>query len=325
MRTNYIEALHFSVFHSSKGIFETTPIVESISFKRLIEIYCSKFVQDKTIELQKAIKEDKEGKEVRELKNHLPFYTTNGSFKERNNSSIVEHNDHLIALDIDGLTEAAAIEVKAILSKQPSTILASISPRLKGVKALIIIEGKLFASLRYCTLKDNKTKIAEALGINEYSNNIDKAQFVLSQPCFISFDESLYYNFNPTALSIELEIIEAKQTATNYSTPPPILNSRIETYLLNSTKKICEQLETTAEGNRHFSIKKISSVCSWLHYAPNIRMYVLESFYNSICVMYGGEKEAKRQGAIRAYNSASNPIDTANSTIESIINEIIAA
>ena len=133
MKVNYIEALQFSVFHSGKGIFETTPIVESISFKRLIEIYCSKFVQEKTIELQTAINESQTN--VRELKNKLPFYTTNGSFTERNNASLINHNDNLIALDIDGLTEAGAIEVKAILSKQPSTILATISPRLKGVKA----------------------------------------------------------------------------------------------------------------------------------------------------------------------------------------------
>jgi hypothetical protein len=109
MRLNYIETLSFSVFHSDKGIFETNPKINNISFTRLLEIYQSPFVKDKTLELRKAILNGTPT-EQRALKNKLPFYTTNGSFTERNNASISQHNENLIALDIDGLTESEAIQ-----------------------------------------------------------------------------------------------------------------------------------------------------------------------------------------------------------------------
>jgi hypothetical protein len=324
MRLNYIETLSFSVFHSDKGIFETNPKINNISFTRLLEIYQSPFVKEKTLELRKAILNGTPT-EQRALKNKLPFYTTNGSFTERNNASISQHNENLIALDIDGLTELEAIQVKEILSKHESTLLAAISPRLKGVKALILIENKLLASLRYTTLKTNKREIAEALNILEFESNIDKAQFVLSQPCFISYDESLYFNLDAQPLKIEFKIEEPKHFETNFTKPPSTANKRIETYLLNATKVLCDQLEVTAEGNRHFSIKKISAVCSWLHYAPNLKPYILECFYNSIVKMYGGEKPTIQQGGLRAYRNAIEVQEARNNTIESIINEIIAA
>jgi len=324
MKSNYIETLSFSVFHSDKGIFETNPKINNISFTRLLEIYQSPYVKEKTLELRNAILNGTPS-DQRTLKNKLPFYTTNGSFTERNNASISHHNENLIALDIDGLTEAEAIQVKEILSKHESTLLTAISPRLKGVKALILLDNKLFASLRYTTLKTNKREIAEALNILEFESNIDKAQFVLSQPCFISYDENLYFNLNAQPLKINFKIEEPKHFETSFTKPPTTANKRIETYLLNATKVLCDQLETTAEGNRHFSIKKISAVCSWMHYAPNLKPYVLECFYNSIVKMYGGEKPTIQQGGLRAYRNAIEVQEARNNTIESIIHETIAA
>jgi len=139
-----------------------------------LDIYQSEEVKEKT----QILRDAPEG-EKKELKNKLPTFTPHGAFLKRNNTSIKHHNENLIVLDIDGLTEAEAVKVKEILSKHSSTLLGTISPHGKGVKALILLENKLVAKERYLTLKHNRGAIAQGLNITEFEINIDVMQFVL--------------------------------------------------------------------------------------------------------------------------------------------------
>jgi hypothetical protein len=322
MRLNYIETLSFSVFHSDKGIKETYPKREKISFQELLDIYQSEEVKEKT----QILRDAPEG-EKKELKNKLPTFTPHGAFLKRNNTSIKHHNENLIVLDIDGLTEAEAVKVKEILSKHSSTLLATISPRGKGVKALILLENKLVAKERYLTLKHNRGAIAQGLNITEFEINIDVMQFVLSQACFINYDESLYYNLNAEPLKIELKDFEVftPEYVGEISKPinDKIGKSRIDNYLINTANNLIRTYQTLKEGSRHANIIKVKPLSNWMHYAPHLESELRNSLLSCIENMYADASEKK--DAARSFNTAWTPKQQApNQTIEEIIKEIEA-
>jgi len=316
-------SLKFSLFfETGKGIESVVP-KKTINFKELLDVYKSAYLIDKTTELRNETNESKR----KELKKHLPFITTAGVFTYRNSKNIVHHNDRLIALDVDNLTEQTAIDVKAILAKQPSVLLASISPRGKGVKALFYISSPLTPDKRYQTLKIAKSVIAIELGIVEYLPNIDTAQFVLPQPFFLSHDATMH--INEDAQPLQITFIEIVKTAKALNlkpvhVPKHALN-RVETYLMNATKLLANHLQTRKEGSRHFAIGKIASLKSILHYAPHLESEVKTILWNAICNAYGTEQDAINEGALRSIKTIwSNSPDLENETLNTIVNEFNA-
>jgi len=314
-----LEQITFSLFYDvKKGIFTTTP-KQQITFSRLTEIYTSDFVKHVTKELQNANEVDKT-----ELKKQLPFITPYGTFAPTRKKDNIEHfNSSLIALDIDSLTTYEARQVKDILSSNESTLLCSISPRGKGVKALILINDTIPLRECYNTLKLNKKRIAQAVGIEQYLENIDNAQFNVTQPMFIAYDETLHLNVDALPLNIKLiEYQQPKIEQINITNAPIHANNRVESYLINATTKLEQFLAVCSEGNRHANIIKVQAISSWLHYAPQIENDIKQRLYSACCSMYGNEKEALRNGVKRAFEQAWETPQRANNTIESIINEL---
>lgn len=317
--TSIIKNLEFSLFYDkSKGIFTTTP-KQQITFSRLIEIYTSDFVKHITDKIQIAPKEHKQ-----ELKKQLPFITPYGTFEPaRKKDNLEFFNSSLIALDIDDVETSEAEEIKDILSKNSSTLLTVISPRKKGVKALILINDTTPFKECYNTLKLNKKRIASALNISKYEENIDNAQFNVTQPLFIAYDKEIYYNFEAEPLNIKLEVYQAPILERQSITSVPLhAQNRIEAYLINATTKLEQFFACCSEGNRHANIIKVQAISSWLHYAPQIENDIKQRLYNACCSMYGNEKEALRNGVKRAFEQAWNTQQKANNSIESIINEL---
>lgn len=314
-----VDNLQFSLFYDvKKGIFNTTP-QKQITFNELIKIYTSDFINHITKELQNAKEDDKS-----ELKKQLPFITPYGTFKgSRKKDNINLFNSSLICLDIDNLTIQEAREIKDILSLNQSTMLCAISPRGKGVKAFILINDTIPLKECYNTLKLNKKRIAESIGIGKYIDNIDNAQFNITQPMFIAFDIALYYNVNVLPLNVKLDIYkEPIIQRQNITSTPLNAKNRIEAYLINATTKLEQFFAVCSEGNRHANIIKVQSISSWLHYAPQIENEIKERLYNACCLMYGNEKEALKNGVKRAFEQAWNTPPKANNSIESIINEL---
>ena len=314
-----IDKLRFSLFYNpQKGIYTTTP-TQQITFKRLINIYKAEGIKKVTEELQTANESDKPG-----LKKLLPFITPYGTFNPtRNKQSIESFNSSLIALDIDNVCNSDARLIKQILSTQTSTLLCVISPRGRGVKAFILISDTIPLNECYNTLKINKQRIAQSIGLTKFIEHIDNAQFNITQPMFIAFDESLYYNEFAQPLNIELSkyvepIIERMQI-----TNVPINGkNRIETYLINATNRLAEFFAVCSEGNRHANIIKVQTIASWIHYAPNLESALKNKLYNACCSMYGNENEALKNGVERAFNKAWTTQPKANNSIELIINEL---
>lgn len=315
--------LLFSLFYDvDKGIKNTTPR-KVVSFAQLIKVYKSQHVQRLTEELKRA---DKAAKQL--IKLQLPFFTPYGTFTQRNNEGITHHNNKLIALDFDGLDRPNAEKIKRKLQLQDCTLLAAISPRGNGVKALILSTDTRTTENNYNTLKLNASAICGRLGIYEYKDHCDRAQFVLCQPMFIAYDQELYTNEHAQATNFNLKEYTPPEIEQQPRTlvPPSFTSNRIDRYLLNATEKLFNELIRTPEGNRHHSIVKVQKVASWLHYAPHLEEGIKENLLNAVVTMYGNERNATLNNAQKSFAEAWNkaPLNT-NPTIEAIIHELKTA
>jgi hypothetical protein len=323
------DKLKFSLFYDvSKGIFANEPVQE-IDFDRLIEIYNSKLVQDVTNKIKKA---DEPTKKV--LKKQLPFVTIYGTFNPtRQNINLTSFNKNLICLDIDGLKENEVQLVKFILTSHYATLFCAVSPRARGIKALISLNESIPQSTCYNTLKLNKHHIADTLGLSQFVNKIDESQFKPTQPWFISYDPEMYVNKNCQNLvmdlipyqqpivireSINFELINIAEQS-NYKEP---IDYRLTKYFETATNSLIKFFACCSEGNRHSSIIKVQSIACWLHYAPQIESEIKSKLYNACCLMYGNEKQAIENNVHKSFERAWNtaPIKQ-NITIEGILDD----
>ena len=314
--------LKFSLFHSDKGLKDCKPKQE-INFDRLIEVYNSSYVKQKSLEI--LAETDKDKKAI--IKRSLPYFSAYGVFKYKNNEpENLEHfNNNMIAIDIDGLENSkTTFEVFDIIKRQFGVYYATISPRGLGVKALVRTSIHCQPLELYDLLKHNKKLIASCLGIEYLVDNLDERQFVLSQAFFINYSEYNFINKDPIPLIINVEpipIIEVNIVDTTRVLP--LNNNRVEKYLNSILNGIISNLALTTKGNRHASIMKINGIADFIHYAPN-----LESEYKSIlldsCVqMYGGVNGAKSNNVYSSFSNAWNKKQNKeHSTIETILKEI---
>jgi hypothetical protein len=276
-----------------------------------------------------------EEQEKKILKKQLPFITPYGTFKPTRANINIEHfNKNLLCLDIDGLKENQVELIKAILTIQQSTLLCAVSPRGKGIKALISISDTIPLVNCYNTLKLNIHHIAENIGLTEFVSKIDFAQFKPTQPWFISFDEDLYFNYQPQPLNIKLieykefiavgtvdfDAIEQVKSTSDFLEP---INYRINQYFFNTVKGLIKFFACCGDGNRHANIIKVQLVASWIHYAPQLEDKIKEVLLNACCSMYGSQKEAELNNVPKSFEKAwSTARPKRNETIEQIINDI---
>lgn len=316
-------------YDKSKGIYTTIPR-EEIDIHRLVEIYKSPLIKQITEKIKEADEQTKKA-----LKKQLPFITPYGTFKPtRANVNLNYFNSNLLCLDIDGLKENQVELIKAILIPQQSTLLCAISPRQKGIKALVLISDRIPLQNCYNTLKLNLYHIAESIGLTEFVNKIDLNQFKPTQPWFISFDENLYYNLQCVPLNIklieykehividEVDFDDIEQTKINSSYLEPI-EYRINQYFFNTVKGLIKFFACCVDGNRHSNIIKVQLVASWIHYAPQLEEKIKEVLLNACCDMYGTRKEAELNNVPKSFEKAwNNARPKRNETIEQIINDI---
>ena len=316
-------------YDTEKGIYTTIPR-EEIDFYRLVEVYQSPLVKHITEKIRVAGEQEK-----KTLKKQLPFITPYGTFKPTRANINIEHfNKNLLCLDIDGLKENQVELIKTILTIQQSTLLCAVSPRGKGIKALISISDTIPLVNCYNTLKLNIYHIAENIGLTEFVSKIDFAQFKPTQPWFISFDEELHYNYKPQPLNIKLieykefiavdtvdfDAIEQVKSTTDFLEP---INYRINQYFYNTVSGLIKFFACCGDGNRHANIIKVQIVASWIHYAPQLEDKIKELLFNACCSMYGSQKEAELNNVPKSFEKAwsTAPIKR-NNTIEQIINDI---
>lgn len=309
-------------FDATKGLNNCTPF-QSITLERLFEIYTSQYLKEKSNELAQS-----EGREREILKSQLPYFTPTGVYSYRNNASILSFNSSILPLDIDGLTKQDALRVMRTLSKQRGCVLSIISPRGKGVKALFYLGCEIDKNNFYQTLESNINTIAKNLNIEEFEENIDKAQFKLCQPFFISYNVFNHFDLNakPTHWGIENKPKKIKEhkppTITQRTPTSSIEEKRIYAYF----DKLCKRDEmffaSLKEGERHANIWRVGGVCSNLHYAPHLEFEFKERLLNAVFLMYQNYDEFVRSRAKKTFEDIwENTCPKHNEILEQIIYE----
>ena len=261
-----------------------------------------------------------------QLKLKQPFITPYGTFSYRENKSILHHNCFLVALDIDKLTTEQAAAVIAILIQNESCTLCYISGSQKGVKALVLLNGALPLASHYKTLTTNAALLLEALGLVQYAEYLDFAQFALCQAMFLSYNANLYYNPEATPLNIELvEYVEVKteslpiRDVTDYS---PNTQLRIEAYVNNAVESLIFKFENHT-GPRHNEIANVKGIAGlYKGYSLANESEVYERLLNAAVELYDSEAEAKAANVYTSFATAWNAAEPLrNETIESILGE----
>jgi len=309
----------FSVFETAMGLqgaTQTTP-TKTLNFSELINYYNS----DENKKLSEAILNATPEKQ-KELKALRAYYTPYGEFSYRNNASILNHNA-VISIDIDGLqTTAEAIKIKNKLSKHKSTLFSVLSTRGKGVKALMAVNATYTPNEQYKQLKHVFIPyLAEFLKLD--AGHIDTAQFVLSQPCYFSYDAEMYVNENAEPLELIFDYKEPERAPFTPTKVPTGATSRVDAYILGTLNKKIATL--TNIGARHPKLYGAKLLGQLLHYAPHLENEIVSSFIEAGIAMYGTER--MRANVTNTVNDAfrdgvNEPIN--NDAIESILNELKA-
>jgi hypothetical protein len=312
--TNNIKFSYFGARKGVSGSRQTQPTKE-ISLKQLIEVYNSE--ENKALSLD-ILNESNKDKQT-QLKNKRAYYTPSGTFTTRKNEAITHHNN-IISIDIDNLkNEAEAIEIKNKLSSHKSILFCCLSVRGKGVKALMLVNKTYSPEEQYQQLKNVfKPYLTEFLQID--SLHIDTAQFVLSQPCYFSYDANLYVNENAEELELNFNYKEAERTEFKKITVPSTATNRVEKYILSILSNKVNLL--TPIGARHPKLFAAKGLGELIHYAPHLESEIINSFIEGGVAMYG--KESMRNNVtdsvLKAFNGGKiQPIN--NSVIDSIIAE----
>ena len=291
---NDISDFRFSFFESNSEI-ESKKITipsRSLSFDEFINysLYDEKLMKNLEI-----IRTNKDKQVVNRIKGNLPFITPYGEFNYRNNKSISSYN-RLIAVDIDNLeNEKTARKVKEKIINLESVFYCSLSPRLKGVKALLSVESNYdcqdqFKQLKYCFTD----WFAENIGVD--SNHIDKQQFVLCQPLFFTNDNEVYYSKSVKPLSevnfdYEAPKFTPYECEYDLSKISDFNKYRVNKYILKALDNLILSLNPNTA--RHYQIKKITGISCLLHYSPSISNKVKTEWTNAIFDLYGSDDNGK--------------------------------
>lgn len=294
----------FSFFASSIGIKNITPGKE-IDLSELFRILQSERLKEHT----QLIRETTDLETKNKLKNLLPYITPYGTFEERRNNKITSYNSNLIALDFDNLDGFQLLYIKEKLIKSKRAYFVGVSPRGKGIKALIFAGCNFDPEIHYESLKINEERILKYLNIE--GEKLDCNMFKLSQGFFLSYDEKAYFNLDPfTLIEGEEELKPYKKQSPIYNrliTPseiPTEAKDRIERYFNGAFDKLANHYLNTTEGNRHNSIAKVKSFAGALRtYFPEKEGDYKHRLFTYIQSMYS-QKEQTTSRVKESFESA---------------------
>jgi len=287
--------------------------------------------------LSVALRACKDPADKDKLKAKLPYFTPYGSFSYRKNTSIISYNKNILAVDIDKIPDTEVPIVFNIIKNNKACILAYISAKGKGVKALINVdyanEPDPIAD-HYNLLSTNAKYINQILGINNWP--LDKAQLKLSQPFFMFNADGLYYNLNTEPLQLKLSkslfkerkavIAKEKQLQADYkpSYVPEELKPAVTKELQNILgNDFLNKLNHDPKAARHPQIYKVKAVAEVMHYADLAdQQKFFKDCYAAIVLLYGSDAEADAANAYKSFLDVwSNAVCKKNEAIESILSK----
>ena len=303
--------LQFSVFEPLNGKFgaEQTRVTGQLNFQGLIQYFKSSHNK----ELSLAILNEKDADKKIELKSKQSYFTASGKFSYRNDASILHHNN-LISIDIDDLSGVdEAKKVKAKLIKHPSALFTTLSTRGKGVKCLMLVNktykpDEQFEQLKNCF----RPYLQDYLKLDRPVDQIDNAQFKLSQPFYFCFDSQMHINEDAEPLNLTFDYKEPERPVFIPTAIPVGADTKIDRYIKKTLQNKLDLL--TSDGARHPKLAHIKQLAVLNHYAPHLENEIIEAFVIGGERMYNSNEKAKirdvRKNVMDAWNkSINNPVN----------------
>ena len=322
----------FSFFTGGIGQKDATP-VKNFTLRDLIEYYKSEANKqasstiDSFFTEQAATTDLRDKEDISDLittaKNSLPYFMAGGTFAVKNKAGLLSFNSNLICIDIDKLSGTnEAVDIRQHLSKQQGCLLATLSPKRKGVKALFYISEETTAEALKSTLVDNINVIAEALQVS--AELIDTAQFSPYQACFIAYDPNAYFNAEAEPLKLKFKKIAKPPEA-----PKPVVEIKssskkiAEAMILEDTQILINEYKAAKEGGRHekiIKVQRIAGLCKQYKLEEEFTNEIRETLRAAVVGMYKNEQDGNCLSSfLAAWNEA--PDTTKSKAIETAIIE----
>jgi len=322
----------FSFFTGGIGQKDATP-VKNFTLRELIEYYKSEGNKQasSTIDsffIERAATTDLRDKEdisdlITTAKNSLPYFMAGGTFAVKNKAGLLSFNSNLICIDIDKLSGTTeAVQIRQHLSKQQGCLLATLSPKRKGVKALFYISEETTAEALKSTLVDNINVIAEALQVK--AELIDTAQFSPYQACFIAYDPNAFFNAEAEPLKLKFKKIVKPPEA-----PKPVIEIKssskkiAEALILEDTQILINEFKAATEGGRHekiIKVQRIAGLCKQYKVEEEFTNEIREALRAAVVGMYKNEQDGNCLSSfLTAWNEA--PDTTKSKAIDAAIIE----
>lgn len=309
----------FSFFTGGINVKNAKP-VKNFTLKELIEYYKSEANKAASSAIDIYFKEqaatanlrDKEdiGDMIASAKNQLPYFMAGGTFAVKNAEGLTAFNSNLICIDIDKLPSTQeAKEMRQHLSQQQGCLLAVLSPKRKGVKALFYISEETTAGTLKETLTANKNTIAEALTLTA---EIDAAQFSPYQACFIAYDPEGYFNAEAEPLQLSFKkAVKPPEAAKPVSEIKPS-NLIAEGIILEDTQLLIKAFKEAKEGGRHLEIikvQRIAGLCKQYNVKAEFKEEVKNALQEAVISMYKNAEEGNCLNSfLAAWNKAPDTI-----------------
>lgn len=313
MKTNASpHEIKFSLFNSPKGIQETNPTT-TLSLNEFNEYIYHDDCVKLTIPVRSCTPEEYPG-----LKSKLPFFTPNGVFSKRGKENIKEFNATLLPIDIDKVGIDKAVVLRNYLGRMDGCIYASVSPSLKGVKALFLLSEALPWDTYTQVLKQNQYTVEEGLGLDCFDVHVDTAQWSRGSCMYLAYDE---YKFNPNPkpinLGINLTINQHVNEHVNIDMPvSSIAKSRVCRYIETATMVNVNTILNTERGRRHQAFQYVMKIKSILHYAPHLEGWAKEQLLKACQAIYPEDMPEAFRCFADAWEGA---VDWNNETLNKII------
>jgi len=166
-----------------KGLWHTKP-TEFIDMSEIIQMIKSDKWKQKIEDCRKNLKK----------KDYLPCFTPTGIFNHRSIAGMEQYNG-VICLDIDNLEDPETLKEKC--SKLPYVMCAFVTPSSKGLKVIIVTNGK----------RENYREVEEFVAqkfLEDTGAKRDNGCKDIARIQFISHDPLLFFNDNSAILEIPI-------------------------------------------------------------------------------------------------------------------------
>lgn len=251
-----VSKLKVSLFYG--GIRNTTPTVD-ITFNTVSRLINEDEKTKKVVEELRKSYENNDGKS-QIIKLNLPYITPNGCYNQRKNDGLKEGTyNWVLPIDIDWKDNPTTnwLELKELIKMDKSVFICAFSPRGRGLKVLIKLKPEQYK------IEDQYEVFINT--INPYYSNLwgvklDNRQAVLSQPFFLTYDESAYINLNP----------EEKVFDFTYFSPENIIHNSIKGGSFKDLEPFIKSIYEKQEDKwSHFG--KVALYCGGLYAGGSIK------------------------------------------------------